>query len=82
LITCSGPVGINNSTLENQIELYPNPTTGMITVRVNSQAEVELTVTDMLGKEIRKQLISDSEKHAIDLSAMRTERISLNSALN
>jgi hypothetical protein len=68
LITCSGPVGINNSTLENQIELYPNPTTGMITVRVNSQAEVELTVTDMLGKEIRKQLISDSEKHAIDLS--------------
>ena len=68
LVTCSGPVGINNTNLSNVVELYPNPTTGIINFKLNAETAIEITVTDLLGKVISQQNIHDSEKHIIDLS--------------
>ena len=67
-ITCSGPVGINNTDLANVVEVYPNPTTGMISIRLKNKIDGVITVTDMLGKEITQVMLKDSEKHTIDLS--------------
>ncbi|MBK8364200.1 MAG: T9SS type A sorting domain-containing protein [Bacteroidetes bacterium] len=67
-ITCSGPVGINNTDLANVVEVYPNPTTGMISIRLKSKIEGVITITDILGKAITQVMLKDSEKHTIDLS--------------
>ena len=59
---------ITNSTNSNLIDLYPNPTTNLINVRVPSSSIGQtITLSDALGNEIEKRKINNSSL-SIDLS--------------
>lgn len=93
MISCSGPTGINNTNSENTVEIYPNPSTGLFNIKLNTNEKVTLTISDMVGKTIGTKVINSDSKFAIDLSdfsngtyflkfssnlGVRTERIVLN----
>ena len=48
------PLGILENTLEANILLYPNPTNGILNVRLNTPlaAPIAMTVFDVLGKRV------------------------------
>jgi hypothetical protein len=51
------------------IQLYPNPTTGIITVSFGIQVPVQkLTVTDVTGRLVREQSQFTTDSMTIDLS--------------
>ena len=45
-------LNLNESSLNRNINVHPNPTTGIFKVEVNTNDELNLVVTDVLGKEI------------------------------
>lgn len=62
-VTASASLGIDSKTLDNSVSVYPNPTTGVITV--NSPVAVEaITVVDVNGS----QILSASKTNSVDLS--------------
>lgn len=54
---------------ENEIEIFPNPTNGMLQIVGNNIEIEEVKITDYSGKEIVKQLVSDQLTH-IDISTL------------
>jgi hypothetical protein len=61
-------VGINENDLNNEISIYPNPTTGLFTLHLTSiKTNARVTVCDMLGKVIlsKKSITTNTQ---IDLT--------------
>jgi hypothetical protein len=56
---------------ENEIEIYPNPTTGIIYIAGEIDfKKTEITLTDVSGKIVKKHMIQSSgKKYALDLSS-------------
>ncbi len=69
---CTNPVvtGISNSSLNNAISIYPNPTNGMFNVFIGSSADEVFTykVTNNLGQLMETKTIAANQNHQIDLS--------------
>ena len=67
--TCSlpTPVGINEHSQENQISLFPNPSTGIVNLKTPFSEKAEIEICDVLGSRI---LYSEhaSFEFSIDLS--------------
>jgi hypothetical protein len=63
-------------TLETQIELFPNPTTGVMNLSISSAVEPHLTpvieITDMLGRKLEQKVLaamsSSNESYLLDLN--------------
>ncbi|MEN9611649.1 MAG: hypothetical protein RLZZ628_2463 [Bacteroidota bacterium] len=63
-------------TLEAQIELFPNPTTGVMNLSISSAAETHLTpvidIMDMLGRKLEQKVLaampSNNESYLLDLN--------------
>lgn len=69
-ITISTTTGIKNNTLTSSLSVFPNPSSGMITIRNSSAASiVKLTVLNALGEVVFNSAI-DSEEKTLDLSAL------------
>ncbi|GAA4457421.1 T9SS type A sorting domain-containing protein [Rurimicrobium arvi] len=51
-VTIEKPSSVSNFSTDNQIRVYPNPTTGL--VRVDAAASVSLRISDLTGKIIRE----------------------------
>ncbi len=63
--------GISNEAFENNFSIYPNPTTGQLTIQFGSSIEqdISLKVLDILGREVHKGFIqkgSSSLNFSID----------------
>src|SRR5574344_282199 len=55
------PVGIENVTGGTQLNLYPNPTTGMTTISLSGvQGSVTLTIVDMSGRTVKTETMECS----------------------
>ncbi len=67
-ISCSGSIGINNSSIENAIDVYPNPSKGIFNIATRTASPVTLTVTDTFGKEILQHTLNTSIKFSLNLS--------------
>ncbi|MFN4234590.1 MAG: T9SS type A sorting domain-containing protein [Bacteroidia bacterium] len=62
----------NSDVYFSNLSLFPNPNTGQFTIIVqtlNEQEQLQLSVTDVYGKQILNQQIVNSVNHSIDLSA-------------
>ncbi len=57
-------VGINSSTLESSISIYPNPSNGLFTIE--SPTSAEITITNTLGEIVFNQIV-ESGKHNLNL---------------
>ena len=53
-----------------KVQLYPNPTEGMVTLEIsgNHSSEVEVVVMNILGKEVLKKDFHTTELLQIDMS--------------
>lgn len=60
-------IGISENNAATDISIYPNPTTGMVTIRSNT-ATGTIRVTDMLGRIVVSQQVQDKNT-TIDLSS-------------
>ena len=62
-------LNLNESALNRKINVHPNPTTGIFKVEVNTNNdELNLLVTDVLGKEIYVSDVNGVTEEIIDLS--------------
>jgi hypothetical protein len=61
--------GIENSLSEGSVQIYPNPSTGLFNVEtiLAKDEVVNLTVTNMLGQEIKTDSFWHTEKYALNL---------------
>ena len=81
------------STLRNAIHISPNPSSGKITVSINKIENLQLEITDVVGKIIFTKKLNSENNLSIDLadqpngvylikfistSETRTERLLLN----
>jgi hypothetical protein len=67
-----GTLSINENTLENTLELYPNPSNSIINITLpESSKEASFTIYDMLGKRVYQSQILNS-KEEIDVSHFKS----------
>ena len=64
---CTG-IDVNENELTN---IYPNPTIGLFTIKLNNYKNVSLTITDAIGKEIMNKLIT-SNITEVDLQGFKS----------
>jgi hypothetical protein len=58
---------IQNQNIENSIYVYPNPSTGIFNIEVNSAEKTNIEVYDMLGKKIKSFELNNS-RSTLDLT--------------
>ena len=70
-VNCSGTVGIENLMNNNQIKIYPNPTTGKILVQnlINAKTK-NIVVRNILGEIVYTKLSDGNRTVSIDLSTL------------
>jgi hypothetical protein len=69
--TVTTTTGIKNSPSDESIVIYPNPSIGTFTVKVNDRAadNIRITITDCIGQVVYKKLYKSAAELNIDLSA-------------
>jgi photosystem II stability/assembly factor-like uncharacterized protein len=65
------PLKNPNFEIKNQIAIYPNPTTGILHLDNGSDNIKQVTVYDLLGKQVIDSKISSSNKADIDLKTLQ-----------
>lgn len=60
--------GLNNNTLQNDFEVYPNPSNGSVSIESSSISNFNLHIYDALGKLIRSEKINNKLFKIEDLS--------------
>lgn len=68
------PVGIEDQVTNRDFAVYPNPTTGMVNVRMNDfTSEGQLTITDMTGRVVLSRQLDGTENLLnLDLSVQES----------
>jgi hypothetical protein len=66
--TVDNVVGISENKLSSNLSAYPNPFKDKIIIQLNSENEFTLNITDVIGKQVYSQSVSD--KTEIDLSLL------------
>ncbi|HXS36461.1 MAG TPA: PKD domain-containing protein [Flavipsychrobacter sp.] len=66
--------GIENVTAENKISIYPNPTTGMVTIQWNNTKAqaADVTVTNITGQKVFQTQLKASNQNALNLSQLNS----------
>lgn len=59
----------NPNDLDNSIAIFPNPSSGIINIKNTSTKNFELTIINILGKEVYKTTI-DSTTESVDLTSL------------
>ena len=64
-------VGINDVELAAAINVYPNPTNGQVSVEFPTEsAVIDITITDMVGRQILKLPVSGLTRVSVDFSSL------------
>ncbi|MBS1646239.1 MAG: T9SS type A sorting domain-containing protein [Bacteroidetes bacterium] len=70
-VTVSACTGIDQVVNNNKLAVYPNPSTGLVTVSIpNLNGATTLIITDMIGKEIYRNALKDNDTN-VDLSNLQ-----------
>lgn len=64
------PAGTGSATPDNNIRVFPNPTTGQLTISVADCSDVSLSVYDLMGALVFQQPLAKNET-PLDLSFLR-----------
>jgi len=68
--TQSGPRSKKDESMVNQIEIYPNPTSGLVELKLPQHYNGRAVVYNTTGHPIKSVTISDSDVKEIDLSEL------------
>ena len=69
IISCYNPTGLTDLTSGIYFNLSPNPTTGIFNCNFSQPVNAEITVVDLLGKEILTKQINSESRCVLDLSS-------------
>jgi hypothetical protein len=58
-LSFTGYVGMDEATLNNRVEVYPNPSSTMTTFDVVAEEAYQVVVTDMTGREVNRLMINN-----------------------
>lgn len=59
-IGCQAPTGINESTTNHEVKIYPSPSNGIVNISFSETASnVIIEIYDLLGKQVHYQIISN-----------------------
>lgn len=59
-IGCQAPTGINESTTNHNVKIYPNPNNGIVNISFSEAASnVIIEIYDLLGKQVHNQVINN-----------------------
>lgn len=64
---CVFPVSVNNAISENEVSIYPNPTSSMLNVEMPNKNNSSIKIIDVSGRIIYSQIVSQKNT-TIDLS--------------
>jgi hypothetical protein len=70
-ITVLNEIEVGNSEISSPVfKVYPNPTTGIITIEFtqNSGRKIEVSVSNLIGAEVFRKELKSAENYQIDLS--------------
>ncbi|MBK6476032.1 MAG: T9SS type A sorting domain-containing protein [Flavobacteriales bacterium] len=68
---CVSLVGINEPTDAGTLNLYPNPTTGNLTVQLaGMEGRTELTLLDNTGRIVEQRIVNGTKQLTLDLSTL------------
>lgn len=67
-ITDSNALGINTIQTQAKIAIYPNPTSGILNIMTNDNAEIKVTIFDLIGKKVAEF----GSQHQIDISNFKS----------
>lgn len=66
--TAVTPTAIAETPLSNPLDIYPNPTTGQVTISLNNQEmNGEFSILDLSGKTIHSQRLNGAVNHIVSL---------------
>lgn len=69
-VSVGNNVGINDLELANSISIYPNPTSGIVSVEFPSEADIiNITITDVVGREINRLNVVGMERLMLDMGS-------------
>ena len=60
--------GINSLTLENNVEIYPNPASDFVTLKNNSGTDINVEIYDALGKKVKAFNVNSYSQDKTDMS--------------
>jgi hypothetical protein len=66
--TANVATGINENTSTSNMEVYPNPTDGLLYIKSTTTGMIDVRITDMTGKEMLKQTVAANG--SIDISSL------------
>jgi hypothetical protein len=70
-VSVGNNVGINDLELANAISVYPNPTSGVLSIEVPVEANViDVTVSDLTGRMVRKVNVTGMKRITLDLNGL------------
>ncbi|MCD4789626.1 MAG: T9SS type A sorting domain-containing protein, partial [Bacteroidales bacterium] len=68
-ITVLPAVKVNENVIYGEVEIFPNPSSGSLTIHLQNQNECQIKVIDLLGNTIYDQIyIQHNRKISLDLS--------------
>jgi lysyl endopeptidase len=70
-VSVGNNVGVNDIELAEAVNLYPNPTNGLVFIDLPTEFKViDVTITDMVGREITKINVSGRIRTTVDFSTL------------
>lgn len=68
IVSCVTGVGINDIESANEISIYPNPSTGVYTLSLPENENFQISIVDLMGREVYSKSISNTKSLSIDIS--------------
>lgn len=67
---CNNPTGMRKATLDNSIELYPNPAKAQLNLQINTAGTYTAQLVDLTGRGILRQTVVAGQANALNTSAV------------
>jgi len=68
IVSCVAGVGINDIESINDISIYPNPSAGVYTISLPENEAFQISIVDMIGREVFTKTTSNTKNVSIDIS--------------
>ena len=72
-------LAVNEQKEESEIKIYPNPFNNELVIMLNrvTANNATITITDILGREVHKQIVNDPNATAIYLNDLKDQKAGL-----
>jgi len=70
VITCPASTGVSNVPKPYELQISPNPSTGIFKCRIDATSEVSVIIADMFGRDVYHAAVANPQEFHVDLSGL------------